>query len=272
MTCQELKELAGAFAAGALDPEERAACEAHLQTAAHDGCFEALAAAEDAVAAGLAGSLAPVAPDPAVWERIAAGVGGSAQVTPIEARRRRPWVAMTGWVVAAAAAAAALVMWQRGAGDLEEARGRVRQEQTRVSAGAALLDRCSKELAQVRASADAEREALAIAELPGSKLVTLAPQGEAQQRATALVHVASGRAVVMSRGLLPQAGKDYELWIIRGDQKIAAGLLRAGQGGRLAVVVDPRLLAAGVDAIAITLEPEGGGEQPRGPILLVSAV
>ena len=126
----------------------------------------------------------------------------------------------------------------------------------------------------VRCSAMAgeQDEAFAVAQLPGSRLIALAPQGDAAQRATILVNTDAHRAVIMAQGLLAQVDKDYELWVIRGDQKLAAGLLRANARGELALVVDSRLLEGGVDAFAVTLEPAGGGEAPRGPILLVGKV
>ena len=80
-------------------------------------------------------------------------------------------------------------------------------------------------------------------------------------------------AIVLVSALEPQVGKDYELWLIRGDAKIAAGLLRPGAGGRTIAQVDSKLLVPGQpDAIAVTLEPAGGGEQPTGPIVLVGTV
>jgi anti-sigma-K factor RskA len=256
MTCAEFQELAAAMALGALDDDERAACEAHLRAGPHAGCHDALARAE-ATVARLGDALPPVAPPAALWDAIAAGV------TPPRRRARRVplWAAASGWVVAAAAAAALLVPGG------ESPRARDQAIATR-----ALLDRCAGELETLRAEQAAQREAVALVDLPGTEIVALAPQGPAAQRATAIVNRGAGRAVVVGHGLVPQAGKDYELWVIRGDAKLAAGLLRAGSAGSLVAVVDPALLAGGVDAFAITLEPEGGSDSPRGPILLVGAV
>lgn len=40
----------------------------------------------------------------------------------------------------------------------------------------------------------------------------------------------------------------------------------------MTVVIEKNLLAGGIDALAITLEPAGGGPVPKGPILLVGKV
>ena len=47
MTCVEFKEIAALFAAGALDPPERSAAEAHLGEPTHEGCFEVLRGARE---------------------------------------------------------------------------------------------------------------------------------------------------------------------------------------------------------------------------------
>jgi anti-sigma-K factor RskA len=227
MTCAEFKAAAAAYALGALEAGEAAACAAHLAEAAHEGCPEELARAEAALAL-VPQALPPERPAPAVWKGIA---------VQLEPRRRRGLtaIAVAGWAMAVAAIVL-LFLSRREVGELRN-----------------------------------DRAAVALLALPGTKVVPLAPQGDAPQRAVALVNVAAHRAVVVGTGLVPQEGKDYELWVIRGDQKLAAGLMRGGPSGTVTVEVDPRLLASGLDALAVTLEPAGGGEQPRGPILLVGA-
>lgn len=62
----------------------------------------------------------------------------------------------------------------------------------------------------------------------------------------------------------PEAGKDYELWIIEGDKApVSLGVLTT------ASVTIPAPKAAAGYVLAITLEPKGGGPdgKPTGPIL-----
>jgi len=117
MDCAEFKELAPAFALGALEESERAACAAHLAGGgAHDGCADALGEAQ-AVAAQLGALLPPRRPRSRVWEAIEASVatrarpaGGGPPATAgarptIAALRpvpRRVWRELGGWFVAAA--------------------------------------------------------------------------------------------------------------------------------------------------------------------------
>src|SRR5581483_11762049 len=98
MTCAEFKELAAAYALGALTPEERAAADAHLAGAEpneHAGCFEALAEASE-TANALALSLAPVKPRADLWKAIeaeTAAAGGAAEPAPRRARGSiLPWL------------------------------------------------------------------------------------------------------------------------------------------------------------------------------------
>ena len=91
-------------------------------------------------------------------------------------------------------------------------------------------------------------------------------------RASAIVNAAHGNAFVLAH-LPPQKDKDYQLWLIRGQEKISAGILPSDASGSTMVPVPGNLLAAGApDAFAITIEPTGGMPQPTGPIVLVGAM
>ena len=65
------------------------------------------------------------------------------------------------------------------------------------------------------------------------------------------------------------AGKVYQLWFVTPDSKISAGLISTDQNGHgFAAVPFPSSITQ-LDAAAITLEPEGGSEQPTMPIYLL---
>jgi hypothetical protein len=111
MDCDEFKELAPAFALGALEELERAACAAHLASrnvAVHAGCEDALGEAQ-AVAGRLASLLPPRQPHSRVWDAIEDGVTRNllgkdplARAARLPRRRRPAWRELGGWVVAAA--------------------------------------------------------------------------------------------------------------------------------------------------------------------------
>jgi anti-sigma-K factor RskA len=241
VTCAEFKELAAGLAMGTVSEAERAACEAHLAEASHEGCREALADAQR-VAEALARSVPPVRPPPALWESIAGRLEpGRAAQPRSRLAAALPWLAAAMLLIALA-----LVGWSRH--DI------------------------AVKLADAESELELRAEAVAMLSSPSTRVVALAAQPGAPSglAATALVDVAGKRGLVVVGGVTPQAGKDLELWVIRGQEKRAAGLLRGS--GSVIAPIDPKLFADGADAFAITLEPEGGGPAPRGPALLVGAM
>ena len=267
MTCAEFKERAAAMALGALSPEEMAEVEAHLRTTrAHEGCVELLRAMDE-TAALVAVSLPPVAPSPELWRAIEGRVSGVARIT--DRPRRRGWARGVGSVLAAAAVILVLLLVRDRVGlqrELAAAEERAaNQERQRAE--------CVAELDKVRADDRLREEAIAMLRLPGTRAIRLAAQGDSRSSAHVLLHASDGRALLIGDGLRAPSGGDYELWVIRGERKIAAGLLRGDERGRLLTAIDPALLQGGPpDAIAVTLEPAGGGPSPRGPIVMLGTI
>lgn len=103
------------------------------------------------------------------------------------------------------------------------------------------------------------------------KAITFAPQPEAPKGATVVaLWDARRQAGVLDLSKLPApaAGKDYQLWILSPDSPapISAGLVSPASGQ--APFQSPRPLTQ-VAALAISLEPKGGSESPRGPVIYV---
>ncbi len=269
MTCEDFQGLAGAYALGSLDPAEQAAAEEHLLEREHRGCPEALVRARN-TAALLASALPPVAPPEGVWRAIAArtGLDSPEQIRRLPAQPRRARRALT-WAMAAAAAVALLGLWGR------ERSARVRTEAELVAAQrgaqAEARDRAAllAEVRTLRESAARERELVALIDAPDSRLVPLAPVGGHTGRATAVVNVRAGRAVVLSAALAPEPGKDYQLWVIHGaEAPEPAGFLRFAHGAVAVGDIDPKLLATAPGALAVSLEPAGGRPTPTEVVLL----
>jgi anti-sigma-K factor RskA len=242
VTCQEFQEAVGAFALGALEPAEAAACERHLEeVTAHEGCPEALRRMRTTVAT-LADALPPVRPGRGVWSAIEARLG----IGPSPARRALPLA------LAAGVAAAAVAAWQ-------------------VDRAAQRRDReaLSRQVTELAGAAAAGQEVTALLAQAGTRVVELAPVPGAAGRAAAVVNLAGRRGVILTSALAPQAGKDYQLWVIRGTAPPSpAGFLRF-RGGVASGDVDPALLAgAPPDALAVSLEPAGGSRAPTQVLLL----
>jgi anti-sigma-K factor RskA len=66
----------------------------------------------------------------------------------------------------------------------------------------------------------------------------------------------------------PGDGRDYQLWVVRGDAAVSAGVLEQRAGRATALTQEYR---AG-DALAVTVEPAGGSEQPTSDPVVVLAV
>ena len=264
MTCADFKELAAAgLALGALDPAERTAAEAHLLEASHQGCFEALQQASLGVEA-LARTLPMPRPEAANWRVIEARVAPRSGQGAVEAFTS--YARLFAW---AAAVAAVFVLFAGGSRERrlhgEALAGMEREKQ-----------QCLGELSSLRGEAEAQRSAIALLQSPGTQVVSFAPQAAGGGLgARALVDLAGRKAMVLSSALAPRAGKDFELWIIRGKEApVPAGLLRAGQSGAVLASIDPRLLAGGADALAVSIEPTGGSPTgaPTGDVVLVGAL
>jgi anti-sigma-K factor RskA len=232
---------------------------------AHEGCLEALEKAE-ATAALLGESLAPVSPGPETWRAIEAELVKESE-GPVPG-----WGGRLGWALAAVAAAALLwVGFKRS--ELAAQLAERQQQIARLQAKADQLEACRRDLALARDRSDRERQVVALLKLPTTQVITLTAQSGLPYRARAVVNQAEQRAAVVAADLAPQTGKDFELWLIRGNAKIAAGLLHGDAHGDLIALIEPRLLVGGPpDAFAVTLERTGGAPQPEGPIVLLGAM
>lgn len=282
MNCAAFKDNVAAYVLDLLEPDERRAFEAHLAEAiVHEGCREALAEAYETTAL-LGAALPPLEPGPHVWQAIEREIGVGASSAPAAARQAsaiRPASARRGrareiaaWSLAAAAGVLAFVLgmeWRTSERDLAAL------ERDLEVASAADRDKqiCLRELATARVSLREKDAALSLLEAPGTQLIQLAAQGAEPYRASALLNPGEKSGMILTTALKPVQGKDYQLWLIRGDEKISAGILRTDPSGATLARISEQVLAAGrPDAFAVTIEPPGGMPQPTGPIILLGKV
>lgn len=70
-----------------------------------------------------------------------------------------------------------------------------------------------------------------------------------------------GEAVIVTDGLpVLASGETYQMWFIRGDLIVSAGLFTTDREGESTSLLDGTIEAG--DAIAVSVEPSGGSEQP----------
>ncbi|TQS45590.1 anti-sigma factor [Cryptosporangium phraense] len=219
--------LNGAYALDAVDDVERAAVERHLRTC--EACAEEVAEFREA-AARLGAEAVPPA---GMRDRVLASARATRQlpaVVPGGSRRPRGR-----FLVAVAAAAAVLA----GAVGVTWA---VQQE--RVNDQRARVVALQEETARVLAAPDAKR----------------AVSADVRTGRFTAVYSASQRAAVLTYDDLARTpdGKTYQLWRVDGGAATSLGVLKPGvRSGSLVV----RNLGPG-DALAVSLEDEGGAEGP----------
>lgn len=230
MADRELHDQLAAYALDALDDRQRSAFESHLGEC-HD-CRAELA--EFRQTAGILAYAAdgPAPPD-ALRERILEEARQERPAQSVVVLRPRRALRLT--AIAAAAAVAAAIG---------------------LGAWAASL---SNSLDSERSARATEARAAAILVNADSTRVPMGERGE-------LVRSPDGDAVMVVRNLAPAPeGQTYEAWVIDSGGPVKAGLFDGGQ----AIVLLEEPVAEGA-MVAVTLEPEGGSEQPTGDILFGS--
>lgn len=264
MNDDELVELAGIAALGALDGAERDAFQARLalspRLAAEFHAFERVAAA-------LPLALPPVRPTGAARARLLEAADPDAGAVRPAPRRTRSGGLR--WLAAAAVlllAAAALVLRAERDQARREARLAEQQRDTQAEARAGL----ARELEQARLELAQGRSVRRLLDTPRLLVVDLAGQAPAAgAHARALVDPGSRRALLLVRGLeRAPAGKAYEVWVIAGPAPTAAGTFQVAEDGSAVVALPVLDETARARSFAVSLEPAEGVASPTGPIVL----
>lgn len=228
MEQKPLHELAAGYALDALDDDERVAFEHHLE-----GCEQCAAdvRAFRETAALLAYAAESPEPRAELRERVLEEARRERPSQSVVVLRPRRALRLTAIAAAAAVAAAiGLGLWA-----------------TSLSSS---LD------AERSALADSARAAAILAD-DGARRLPLGEHGT-------VVRAPDGEAVMIVRNLdEAPSGKTYEAWVIGTGGPIKAGLF---DGGDQEIVLLDEPLGTGA-IVAVTLEPDGGSEQPTSDVL-----
>ena len=77
-------------------------------------------------------------------------------------------------------------------------------------------------------------------------------------------------AVLVISGLPPlEQGKTYQVWLI-GNAPVSAGLLTVDEHGQSVLIITSEEAIGSFNSLGISIEPEGGSEQPTGEIVVLS--
>jgi anti-sigma-K factor RskA len=102
------------------------------------------------------------------------------------------------------------------------------------------------------------------------QMIALGGAGTEQGARAELVTLEGDRAVLVVEDMPPvPEGKTYQIWVIKGDTPQPSGLFEP-KGGSIAAVVEKPV--EGADAVAVTVEPEGGSPKPTTDPMLVGEV
>lgn len=233
MTGADLHMASGAYVLHALSPDERRAFEAHV--AACEACREEVA--ELRATAARLGSAMTVTPPAEMRDRVMRRVADTRQegLLPPALRVRRT-VQVSRVVLAAclalAVAGGGIALWQHQ--EAEDARASVRQAEQREAGVADVLAAPDVRL-QTREWKDGSTGTVAYA--PSKDAAALILAGLAELPAT----------------------KVYEAWFAGTGATRPAGLISGTEEQQLVLLDGP---VAGATAVAITVEPAGGSQQP----------
>lgn len=223
----DIHALVGAYAVDALDPVERELFEKHLEEC--DDCRSEVDSLQETGA--LLASLTAVPPPPALKDKVMADVATVRPLPPSlpqrrEERRRRRWLP------AAVAAAAAVAV---------------------LGGGAVILQPWEDQTSQQQLTATEQ-----VLRAPDAKAVRAELDGGAQARLVRSEKL--GQAVLVTQDM-PSApdGRVYQLWL-QNDRgaMVPAGLMPNAANQEVLLDGD----AASATAAGITIEPDGGSEQP----------
>jgi cell division protein FtsB len=251
MTHDEFESIAALDAIDAASAEEESALRTHLMTC--QGCGRARDEFKEA-ATLLARDLDPVAPPAEVRQQIMENIQPG-EITLVESHRRfsiRPW-----WLATAATLFLALWGWRELG---------IRAARERIATQTAENRQLAEEnelLAQRNQKLSAEMEGLAS---PDTRTISLSGQQVSPSASAKVFLEPSNRRAVVFFYNLPAnpANKSYQLWIIRADQPNpqSAGVFDVSSSGKATISVENLPVATEIKALAVTLEPKGGVDQP----------
>ena len=237
MTHEEMDDLYELYMLGALEAEQAAAINEHVQIQ----CVYCLQHLQDAVqvTAAMAGITELQTPPARLRQRVLASVKPQAE--------SRSWLPLIFGLSTACAALLALVLWST-----------------------VTMRSYRNEIADLRAQRDQLREAVEILSRSETKTIKF---GITDNQAHGRVFINTSRGLVFVGSQLPQLARDrtFQLWLIPATgAPQSVGLFRPNTSGNVVDVRTQPVDTARIQAVAVSVEPQGGSPAPTTkPILIV---
>lgn len=260
---ERLEELFPLYALGALTDEERAQVESYI---AGDPQAKARLDELTQTASMLSYDIAPVGPSPELKKSLMDRVSADARARAADSRRPRATSGFqperSGFSLSRLFAA------------LSPALAVLSLLLAIIVGGWALV--LNNEVAQLRVETAALKKALAdqrtvIAQIaaPADQIVVVAGTEHQPKAHGHLIAHKDGSAVLVVSGLdRLQAGRVYQLWLIRGDTPMSAGVFEVDETGVAVVQVATVAAPGAFNAVGVSVEPTGGSETPTGDIVM----
>ena len=280
------EELFPFYALGALTDEEKAEVEAYI--AADLDAKARLDALQEATAL-LPNAVDPVMPSPQVKADLMARVQASSRAAsaPVAAKPvgQRPSTEQLSWwdkfrqsfampalAGTAVLAAVLLFIWafllNQQISDLQDQVADLTNDTNLLVTQLETLQTDNNDLRVrndlLQQELQAQEDILASYQAPGTNTLAIGDiTGENPEARATLTVAPEGNSATFVAANLPRLNADqvYQLWIIRGDQPLSAGIFEVDENGSVILNVDPTL-AATFDAVGVSIEPAGGSETP----------
>ncbi len=246
MNCEELQDLYELYALGALEDEERHEIDAHLARECPN-CIAGVQRARSMNA--VIESFAPeVAPDKRLRDRVLASVGAN--------RKQQGFAWWPIWALATAGLAiASLTFYSRSQEVLSQL------EEARQVIGKQGLD------------LERSKQILGFLDQPETRQVRFDGKETRPPRGNVFVNRNAGVLLIAQNLPRLESGKTYQMWVIpKGANPKPAGLFQSDTSGAAVHLLAGAIDIATVGAVAVSVEPAAGSEQPTTTPIIVAPV
>ncbi len=281
---REGQEMAALYALGALSQHEARAFDVHLR----EGCPSCYAELEqfDQVVGVLGTAAVPVGPPGYLRDLLAVRIERESSKAPPASASVLPFPEKAGaihrkpapkpspftrvllpWAAAAALLIAFAYTFTTWRTERQSLRAALDQEKTQSSVTLDENTNLKHQLAKEGAVSAELAQINSVLSSPQWRIIPLAGQQPAPDSSAKVYWDVQGNRWVVTADLPPAPeGKVYQVWFVTPTAKISAGLICPNKTGHGFTVIRFPSNAAPLAAAAITLEPEGGSQQPTQPI------